>query len=122
LFRGLQIEQTDWQWKPHPVVKVDFSTIAYDTPERLRENLLLHVRRIAGEHGIQNTSEFLPYSFSTLITDLAKKCKEQAVVLIDEYDKPIIKHLGKGESALGIAKENRDILKSFFGVLKGGHG
>ncbi|MCP4352720.1 MAG: AAA family ATPase, partial [Desulfobacterales bacterium] len=43
LFRGLQIEQTDWQWKPHPVVKVDFSTIAYDTPERLRENLLLHV-------------------------------------------------------------------------------
>jgi hypothetical protein len=40
------------------------------------------------------------------------------VILIDEYDKPIIDHLGKGAESLEIAKANRDILKSFFGVLK----
>ncbi|MCP4344333.1 MAG: AAA family ATPase [Desulfobacterales bacterium] len=41
-------------------------------------------------------------------------------MLIDEYDKPIIEHLGKGESSLEIAKENRNVLKSFFGTLKSG--
>ncbi|MCP4104010.1 MAG: AAA family ATPase, partial [Desulfobacteraceae bacterium] len=120
LFRGLRIEQSDWRWKPHPVIKVDFSTIAYDSPEKLRNNLLLHIQKISMEHGIQNTTEFLPYSFSALITGLAKKYNEQVVVLIDEYDKPIIEHLGKGKSALSVAKENRDVLKSFFGVMKGG--
>jgi hypothetical protein len=41
------------------------------------------------------------------------------VVLIDEYDKPIIDHLGRGEKGLEIARANRDILRTFFGVLKG---
>lgn len=40
------------------------------------------------------------------------------VVLIDEYDKPILDHLGKGDAHLDIAKANRDLLKNFFGVLK----
>lgn len=44
----------------------------------------------------------------------------QVVILIDEYDKPLIDHLGKGEKALETAKANRDILKSFLGVIKGG--
>jgi len=41
------------------------------------------------------------------------------VILIDEYDKPIIAHIGLGAGRLKIAQENRDILKSFFGLLKG---
>jgi hypothetical protein len=41
-------------------------------------------------------------------------------VLIDEYDKPIIDHLGHGPEALAIARANRDVLRYFFGVLKGG--
>jgi hypothetical protein len=41
------------------------------------------------------------------------------VILIDEYDKPIIDHLGKGDAAMEIAKANRDILKAFLGTLKG---
>ncbi|MCP4110807.1 MAG: AAA family ATPase, partial [Desulfobacteraceae bacterium] len=120
LFKGLWIEQSDWQWKPHPVVKVDFSTIAYDNPEELQDNLLLHIHDIAEKHGIQNTDGFLAYRFSALITGLAKKYNEQVVVLIDEYDKPIIEHLGKGESSLSVAKENRNVLKSFLGTLKSG--
>lgn len=42
------------------------------------------------------------------------------VILVDEYDKPLIDHLGKGGEALAIAKANRDILKYFLGVIKGG--
>jgi len=43
------------------------------------------------------------------------------IILIDEYDKPILDHLGLGKERLKIAYENREILKSFFGVLKEGN-
>jgi len=46
--------------------------------------------------------------------------KEHPVILIDEYDKPLIDHLGRGREAFEIAKANRDILKYFFGVIKDG--
>ncbi|MCP4344626.1 MAG: ATP-binding protein [Desulfobacterales bacterium] len=120
LFRGLRIEQSDWQWKPHPVIKVDFSSISYETPKTLEKDLTLLMRQLAEKHGIKSEQGSLPRHFSELITGLAKKYNEQVVVLIDEYDKPIIEHLGKGKSALSVAKENRDVLKSFFGVMKGG--
>ncbi len=55
-----------------------------------------------------------------LIVDLYRKTGERVAVLIDEYDKPLIDHLGKGETALETAKANREILKYFLGVLKGG--
>ena len=41
------------------------------------------------------------------------------MILVDEYDKPIVEFLGKGDDYLKIAKANRDILMQFFGVLKG---
>ncbi|GAB6163620.1 hypothetical protein JCM12298_27800 [Desulfothermus naphthae] len=41
------------------------------------------------------------------------------MILIDEYDKPIINHLGKGDKELQVAIQNRDMLENFFGVLKG---
>jgi hypothetical protein len=41
--------------------------------------------------------------------------------LVDEYDQPLVNHLGKGEGELEIAKQNREILREFFGVLKGGN-
>ncbi len=41
------------------------------------------------------------------------------VLLVDEYDKPIIDHLGKGKDALKTAEDNRDVLKNFWGVVKG---
>ncbi|MDM8523685.1 AAA family ATPase [Desulfococcaceae bacterium HSG8] len=120
LFRGLRIEQSGWHWKPHPVVKTDFSSISYKSPETLETDLALLIQQLTEEHGIKSGQGSLPHRFSALITGLAKKYNEQVVVLIDEYDKPIIEHLGKGETGLDVAKKNRDILKSFFGTLKSG--
>ncbi len=51
---------------------------------------------------------------------LSQKTGKTVAVLIDEYDKPLINHLGKGKDALETAKANRDILKAFLGVLKDG--
>jgi hypothetical protein len=73
----------------------------------------------AEEHGITLKGEDPKDAFDYLITSLYQKHRKGVVVLIDEYDKPILDHLGFGEERLKIAKENRDLLKSFFGVLKG---
>ncbi len=61
----------------------------------------------------------LTENFKELIIELEKKYNKAVVILIDEYDKPLISHLGKGAAELEIAKQNRDVLKQFFGVLKG---
>lgn len=56
--------------------------------------------------------------FADLIPSLAKKFGSRVVVLIDEYDKAIVNHLGKGEKELEVASQNREIVKGLFGVLK----
>jgi hypothetical protein len=70
-------------------------------------------------HGIQLRHHLLADKFVELILETGKKYQEKVVVLVDEYDKPIITHLGKGEAGLQLARQSRDLLKNFFGVLKG---
>jgi len=119
LFEGLWItEHSDWAWQKHPVILLDFNGIPGSTPEELRQGLLLSLQRIAEESGLSHKVDFPEIQFKELILGLYEKTKVPVVILIDEYDKRIIDHLGKGEASMTIAKANRDILKQFYGVLK----
>ncbi|MCP4113147.1 MAG: AAA family ATPase, partial [Desulfobacteraceae bacterium] len=54
LFEGLWIEKsTEWEWKPHPTVLVDFNGISHDTPENLKLSLTEHLSGLARSNGIQ---------------------------------------------------------------------
>jgi hypothetical protein len=119
LFKGLWIYDK-WNFKPHPVIVFDFSSIDRKTPEILENSLSKVLRDWAEKYDVKiYENDPLAYKFSFLIEKLYQKYQTGVVVLIDEYDKPILDHLGKEEEALEIAKANRDVLKSFFGVLKG---
>jgi len=119
LFKGLWIaEHGDWDWKPHPVVLLDFNGIPGQTPEVLREELSASIQQTAAEYGLILESNSVERQFRELILTLYQKTGMPVAVLIDEYDKRIIEYIGKGETALEIAKANRDVLKVFFGVLK----
>lgn len=121
LFEGLWVEQqTDWGWKPHPVILLDFNQIPHTPPRTLEQGISVILAQIAQIHGLSLKTKFIETQLQELILQLNQQTQQKVVVLIDEYDKTIIDHLGKGESALEIAKANREILKSFFGVLKGG--
>jgi len=121
LFEGLWIrERTDWKWKTHPVVLLDFNGITHDTPDNLKVSLKEHILSLARSEAIRLQTTLLKSQFKELILGLYEKTNARVAVLIDEYDKPLIDHLGKGEKALEIAKANRDILKGFLGVLKDG--
>lgn len=120
LFDGLWIsENTDWEWKEHPVIAIDFNEIPHHDSDSFRQSLSLAVRRTAERYGVDIRTEVAQTQFQELILALAEKYGTGVAVLVDEYDKPIISHLGKGKEALEIAKQNREIMKYFFGILKG---
>ncbi len=119
LFEGLWIsEHGDWEWKPHPVVVLDFNGVVSDTPENMETSLYDFILETARTNDIELRFSLLKDRFRELLVALSRKTGERVAILVDEYDKPMIDHLGKGERALDIAKANRDILKSFFGTIK----
>ncbi|WP_186441004.1 AAA family ATPase, partial [Desulfamplus magnetovallimortis] len=130
LFEGLWIKGKDkdidhalnfeWEWKKHPVITLDFNGISHQTPDILIQGLAIALKNIAADFSISLKETLLKEQFKELIKSLNKKTNMPVVFLIDEYDKPLIDHLGKGDDALEIAKKNRDILKDFFGVIKDG--
>lgn len=115
LFKGCAIYKSDYPFKKHPVVHLDFSKVANRTPDQLKAALKARLEMIAGEHGVVVNTTDIQLALDTLVNGLSNKYESKVVVLIDEYDKPIIDRL----EDLSIAKENRDILKGFFGTLKG---
>jgi len=112
LFEGLYIYDKI-EWKEYPVIRIDLSVLYYKTPQNLEESFLKEVNNIGKSYGITLTEDNYKSAFKELIEKLSKKGK--VVVLIDEYDKPIIDFITEPE----INKQNRDILKNFYGILKG---
>ena len=113
LFKGLFIEDK-WNWEQtNPIIRISFSNIGHKE-KGLTKAISDELDNIASKSGIQLTEEVISGKFKELIEKLAIS-KGKVVVLIDEYDKPIIDFLGdQTEKAL----ENRDIMKVFYSVLK----
>lgn len=113
LFEGLYIENKI-AWDKHPVLRLDFGGRGYDTPEALVNTLNGFVDENIQKHDVTVDSKELPDRFRMLITKIHEKYGKQLVILIDEYDKPIVDHLHN----LPVASANRDILRSFYQVMK----
>ncbi len=113
LFDGLWIADK-WDWnKRHPVLRLSLTSIGYQGIG-LRPALLQEIGLIAEAHGITLKTEGLASRFRELISAMAA-AGPKTVVLVDEYDAPIINYLGTN---LQQALENREILREFYTVLK----
>jgi hypothetical protein len=115
LFKGFQIYESDYSWEEHPVVHIDFSKIANRSPEKLETAIKTKLEIIARKNNVSIITNDVEGALDTLITELSENKNSKVVVLIDEYDKPIIDQIENPE----ISRANKDILKGFFGVLKG---
>ncbi len=114
LFTGLWIEN-NWDWTViNPVIRIDFGGMAFDTPEALVRSLMASLKEVAQTYEIVLEAEDVAYRFRELIHKLHQSQKQQVVVLVDEYDKPIIDHL----SDLTKADKMRTILHDFYQVMK----
>ncbi len=114
LFEGLWIEDK-WDWtQTNPVIHLSFTSIAY-REMGLGKAISHELKRIASSYDIEYSSDNYSTQFKELIEQLYKK-HGRVVLLIDEYDKPIIDFLEKEK--IPQAEANRDILKTFYSVLK----
>lgn len=115
LFRGLWIYGSDYEFKRRPVIRLDMSGVSNKTPDELEESLAINLKQKLAEAEFDIPSYNIPSDlFITLINNLYKKFNCAVVVLIDEYDKPILDHLDD----IVAAEANRKVLKSLYGILK----
>ncbi|MDQ1354653.1 MAG: hypothetical protein QG657_4962 [Acidobacteriota bacterium] len=114
LFKGLWIYDKI-QWQSFPVIHIDFTRISFQTPKILEKELNLKLEKIAGTYHIKlDRQRDFKGKFADLIEKMAEK--ERVVILIDEYDKPIIEFIETGDKK--IAQANRKVLKNFYSILK----
>lgn len=127
LFQGLKIMDLEQAWTKYPVISFDFNVGDKKAPTGLRDYLLSELTTIEKGYGIQPvlTPDSLKPTldvgvrFNHLIGELHEKTGQKVVVLIDEYDKPLLDLLETGNSdddKMLIA--NRELLKGFFSVFK----
>ena len=114
LFRGLAIHG-EWDWTVrHPVVRISFGGRTFTAPGHLDTNLDAQLGKMERDAGIERLHREAPERFAHLIGSLHGNPGEQVVVLVDEYDKPILDALADPEVALA----NRDFLRGFYGAIK----
>ncbi len=114
LFKGLFMEKLEKEWLSYPVLHLDLSGAAYIRPEALEnllnESLVLWER----EYGLSETGKDLETRFKAVIKRANEKTGQKVVILIDEYEKPILDTIGN-ESLQNIY---RSMLHGFYGCLK----
>ena len=114
LFKGLAIEQLEKDWKVYPVLHLSLNAKFYETKESLEQILEGHF--IQWEKLFGKTDEELGYEerFMQIIQQACEKTGEKVVVLIDEYDKPLLRTLFNDD----LHNVYREMLTGFYTVLK----
>ncbi|MDG4551264.1 MAG: AAA family ATPase [Candidatus Contendobacter sp.] len=114
LFTGLYLE-THWDWeRRHPVLRLDFGEGILSTTALLDATVALQLAECAQAYGVTLTQEPIHLRLHELIHALHARTGERVVVLVDEYDKPILDHLDRSEVALAL----RESLRNLYSVLK----
>lgn len=112
LFEELAIADTEYEWQPYPVIHLDLGAVRARSVEELEAGLLRKVRQCADSRSHTLASDNCYDAFEELIFALATP-DAKVVILIDEYDKPLLGHLGEPS-----AGDIQAVLKSFYSVIK----
>ena len=115
LFAGLAIDQKeDWDWAVHPVLHLDLNTEKYDSKEKLEGKLNSFLSENEKLYGREEWENTFGIRFEGIIKRAYEKTGQRVVILVDEYDKPLLQAIGNKE----LQDEYRGTLKGFYGALK----
>ncbi|MDR1655835.1 MAG: ATP-binding protein [Treponema sp.] len=114
LFDGLAIASLETEWRSYPVLHFDFNPSLYDSLASLNDFIADRLKKMEKDHGLPHLDAAIATRFQNLIEGIHEKTGRQVVVLVDEYDKPLLESMA--DEAL--SGELRSALKPFYGVLK----
>jgi len=116
LFKDLYIYDKEKDWTFYPVVHIDYSLVDYSTSlEVFNISLLENLQTIAREYDLELKNKVIANAFKELILGLSEKYNGKVVVLVDEYDKPLVDSLTNEQQF----EENRNVLRNLYGTMKG---
>lgn len=98
LFKGLYIDTIDWDWGKYPVLHLDLNTDRYAEQGKLEEVLDYLFSKWEKEYGIESGAKNLSTRFQTIIEAAHEKRGRKVVILVDEYDKPLVGNLNSKEN------------------------
>ncbi|MDE6560457.1 MAG: ATP-binding protein [Muribaculaceae bacterium] len=98
LFKGLYIDSTHWNWEAYPVLRLDLNTEKYEVPGLLDSLVDNTFKKWEKEYDIKEIAETLSTRFQNIIASAHEKTGRQVVILVDEYDKPLVGNLNMDEN------------------------
>ena len=114
LFRGLAVHDV-WDWSvSHPVVRLSFGAGDFTQPDYLQEDLADQLEAHEERAGVPVRTASAPVRLRRVITALHERTGRGVVVLVDEYDKPILDAIEDPE----LARRNRNLLRGLYGTIK----
>lgn len=118
LFRGLAMERLETEWAVYPVFHVDFNGGNFTNPGELAQKINFYLTQWEQLYGLSVRTNELGYGdrFICILEAAHQQTGRRAVVLVDEYDKPILDVLDVDS---GLEEQHRNILKAFYSVFKG---
>ena len=114
LFEGLAISKTETEWKKYPVLYFDFNGQNYVDENTVNQTISYRLKEYEKLYEVESIDASVSIRFKNLIKSVYEKTGEQVVVLVDEYDKPLLQNVGNAE----VENQIRNILKGFYGNLK----
>lgn len=114
LFEGLAIEQLEEKWETFPVLHLDLNARKYEFPEDLNAMLNQYLEKWEQKYGIEKQDRAPEERFTGIIRRAYEQTGKGVVVLVDEYDKPLLQAIHNEP----LLESYRAILKAFYGVLK----
>lgn len=114
LFEGLDVESYDWNWEKYPVLHIDLNGIDYTVEGNLNVKLNRFLDDSEKQYGVEVDDKDPAVRLGRLIHSIYEIQGLQVVVLVDEYDKPVVDNIDNE----GLREKNRDTLRGFYSVLK----
>ena len=124
LFKDLYLEKAEEEqaefeqraaWEAYPVLYLDFNTGNYIESDELGMNLNGHLCKWEKLYGVEPSEQNFALRFAGVITRACQQTGKQVVILVDEYDKPLLQTMGVNEE---LNEHYRNTLKAFYSVIK----
>ena len=114
LFTGLAVERLEKDWIKYPILHLDLNIEKYDTPESLDNILEKSLTAWEKLYGAEPSERSFSLRFAGIIERACQQAGQRVVIVVDEYDKPMLQAIGNEE----LQKQFRNTLKPFYGALK----